>query len=161
MFDKPLASYKKKDELVTIAGALQILTTGTNPELIERIRDHLHQNPQLKQNHRFAGLFNMSRRRGPVQSARETTPIPATPPSSHHFPQFLPSETHTGHTAHTSCWQAVLQSPAPHMRPKPRPITRIMAQPAVVPHSLSYSSLEIINPLTYNLSSFAGSSSGS
>jgi len=28
------------DELVTIAGALQILTTGTNPELIERMRDH-------------------------------------------------------------------------------------------------------------------------
>ena len=66
--------------------------------------------PQLKQNHRFAGLFDMSRRRGPVQSARETTP---TPPPSHYFPQSLPSETHT------SCWQAVPQSPAPHMHPKP------------------------------------------
>lgn len=52
-------SYKCKDELVTITGALNILATGTNLELFSQIKDHFMVNPQLKQINHFAGLCNV------------------------------------------------------------------------------------------------------
>lgn len=64
-------------------GALQLLTTGTNAELIARIKLHLTENPQLEQNHRFVGLFHAGRRRGPVSITQTSleptaseTPVP-------------------------------------------------------------------------------------
>ena len=58
-FNKPLVSYKCKNELVTITGALNILATGTNLELFSQIKDHFMVNPQLKQINHFAGLCNV------------------------------------------------------------------------------------------------------
>ena len=78
IFDKPLTSYKRKDELVTIAGALKILATGTNPELFSRIKDHLTANPHLEKIDRFAGLFNVGRRRGPITTSQENTHLELT-----------------------------------------------------------------------------------
>ena len=55
--DHALTSYKKKDELLSIAGALQISDKGTIADLLSRIRLHMQLHPKLRENPRFAGLF--------------------------------------------------------------------------------------------------------
>ena len=57
MFDNSLSTYKHKDDLLTIAGTLQIMTTGTVPQLTVCIKEHLHTHPDLASNPRFSGLF--------------------------------------------------------------------------------------------------------
>ena len=54
-----LSTHKRKDDLLTITDALQIITTGTVPQLTARsgIKEHPHTHPDLASNPRFAGLF--------------------------------------------------------------------------------------------------------
>ncbi|KAG2069496.1 hypothetical protein BDR04DRAFT_1232253 [Suillus decipiens] len=48
---------KNTDDLVDIAGALQIFTVGTKPELLKAIKEYFESHPELKTDERFSGLF--------------------------------------------------------------------------------------------------------
>ena len=82
-FDNSLSAYKRKDDLLTIASALEIVTTGTVPQLTARIKDHLHTHPDLASNPRFAGLFKQGSRRyapygnKPGSHSEPTVTVPA------------------------------------------------------------------------------------
>ncbi|KAI9451760.1 hypothetical protein BJY52DRAFT_1351298, partial [Lactarius psammicola] len=58
-FTGRLAAYKK-DDLRALAIAVSVSDKGTNAELLARILDHFEQNPDMKHNSRFSGLFNKS-----------------------------------------------------------------------------------------------------
>jgi len=62
VFDRQFSAYKLKGELIVLAGALELDTTGTIPILKERIKFFLdsHKN-ELIQNPRFMGLFHARR----------------------------------------------------------------------------------------------------
>jgi len=62
VFDRQFSAYKRKDELIVLADALELDTTGTIPILKERIKVFLdsHKN-ELIQNPRFMGLFQVRR----------------------------------------------------------------------------------------------------
>jgi len=82
-FDNSLSTYKCKDDLLTIAGALQIATTGTVPQLTVHIKEHLHTHPDLASNPRFAGLFRQGGRQHANNSGSHSEPsmmaqVPAT-----------------------------------------------------------------------------------
>ncbi|KIL58603.1 hypothetical protein M378DRAFT_86304 [Amanita muscaria Koide BX008] len=92
VFDHTLASYTRKDELLSLAGALRISDKGTIPDLLSRIRQHMELHPELRENPRFAGLFQTSgargRRNGPAATAStseswsldaQSAPRPAPP----------------------------------------------------------------------------------
>src|SRR5438477_12821905 len=57
LFVDSLTSYKRKDDLIMLAGVLQIPTTGTVADLTARINAHLEAHLELEQNPRFTGLF--------------------------------------------------------------------------------------------------------
>ncbi|KAG2076945.1 hypothetical protein BDR04DRAFT_1227685 [Suillus decipiens] len=57
VFDGPLSSYKRKDDLITIAGALSLSRDGTVIDLTARIKEHLAGNPDCASQPRFAGLL--------------------------------------------------------------------------------------------------------
>ena len=138
IFDKPLTSYKRKDELVTIAGALKILATGTNPERFSRIKDHLTVNPHLEKIDRFVGLFNVGCRCGPITTSQENTHLELTS-----TPGNINNANETQVQAH----------------PRPRPLARKSAPEAGALQFQSHSSSDFIHPLAYkSLSSMAGSS---
>jgi len=63
IFGGSLSSYTRKEDLVGLARALQIVDSGTNPELKERIQRHLDNHPELADNERFTTLFNRRRTR--------------------------------------------------------------------------------------------------
>jgi hypothetical protein len=63
IFGGSLSSYTRKEDLVGLARALQIIDSGTNPELKERIQQHLDDHPELANNEHFATLFNRRRTR--------------------------------------------------------------------------------------------------
>ncbi len=64
VFDRQFSAYKRKDELIALAGALELDTTGTIPTLKERIKVFLDSHKdELIQNPRFMGLFR-ARARG-------------------------------------------------------------------------------------------------
>ena len=50
LFTDSLTSYKCKDDLIMLAGALQIPTTGTVADLTARIKAHLEAHLELEQN---------------------------------------------------------------------------------------------------------------
>ena len=60
-FTGRLAAYRKND-LRALAIALSLSDKGTNTELLSRIQNSFEQNPDLKQNLQFSGLFNRSRK---------------------------------------------------------------------------------------------------
>ncbi|KAG2070100.1 hypothetical protein BDR04DRAFT_1100559 [Suillus decipiens] len=60
---------KNKDDLIDIAGALQIFTVGTKPEL--SIKEYFELHPELKTDECFAGLFTGCSRTGQKQSFNE------------------------------------------------------------------------------------------
>ncbi|KAF8337758.1 hypothetical protein F5887DRAFT_890433, partial [Amanita rubescens] len=64
VFDHALTSYKKKDELLSIAGALQISDKGTIPDLLKHICQHMELHLELQENPCFAGLFHPSGAQG-------------------------------------------------------------------------------------------------
>lgn len=83
-FDQPLSSFKKKDELLSIAIALNLPTHGTVPVLNNRIKEHLQSHPDLANNRRFAGLFlraRLPRSRYPGSEATTTTQPSVTFPT--------------------------------------------------------------------------------
>ncbi|EGO20109.1 hypothetical protein SERLADRAFT_373548 [Serpula lacrymans var. lacrymans S7.9] len=57
VFDRSFASYKRKEDLIVIAGALGLPIDGTVKALIERIKSHLQGHKELADNPQFAGLF--------------------------------------------------------------------------------------------------------
>jgi hypothetical protein len=57
VFDGSLTSYKRKDDLVTIAGALSLPRDRTVVELTARIKEHLAVNPDCANQPRFAALL--------------------------------------------------------------------------------------------------------
>ena len=69
VFNCPLASYKRKDDLVALAGALSLPMEGTVAELVKEIKDHLTDNPTRENEPRFSGLFGTSRRRSSAMTA--------------------------------------------------------------------------------------------
>ena len=71
-FTLSLSSYKKKEDLIILAGALGLPTVGTNPQLYMRIKSHLDGHRDLASNPRFAGLFNLRGRNvGPLSVQSE------------------------------------------------------------------------------------------
>ncbi|KIL54744.1 hypothetical protein M378DRAFT_91977 [Amanita muscaria Koide BX008] len=86
VFAHTLTSYKKKDELLSIAGALQISDKGTIPELLNRIRQHMELHPELRENPCFAGLFQTpgarGRRNPATTSSSAQRPAEAFPPEA-------------------------------------------------------------------------------
>jgi len=69
VFDCPLASYKRKDDLVALAGALLLPMDGTVVELMKVIKGYLDKNPTRADEPRFKGLFGSSRKRSSAKSA--------------------------------------------------------------------------------------------
>ncbi|KAI0276873.1 hypothetical protein BC826DRAFT_1114014 [Russula brevipes] len=63
IFTDSLSSYKLKDDLIILAGALGLNTTGTVNDLNTQIRSHLSAHPELQRDARFSGLFSSNRRR--------------------------------------------------------------------------------------------------
>ena len=60
-FTGSLTSYKRKDDLVVLAGALELSTEGTVAELTLRIKAHLIAHPELASSDWFSGLFGRRR----------------------------------------------------------------------------------------------------
>ncbi|KAM6491483.1 hypothetical protein JOM56_013052 [Amanita muscaria] len=92
-FDNSLSAYKRKDDLLTIAGALQIVTTGTVPQLTARIKEHLHAHPDLVSNPRFAGLFGQRHANISGSHSEPTMTVPAAsllPTPSHSYSSSVP-----------------------------------------------------------------------
>ena len=94
VFDSPLSSYKLKDDLRTITGALGILTTGTVAELSTHVKEHLNGHPELVNNPRFSGLYQTGRRRvnhtqvgtsSNMESELQIQPPPSAPTSGPHL----------------------------------------------------------------------------
>ncbi len=56
-FVDPLSSYKWKDDLVALSGALGLKITGTVHKLLMQIKSHLNVHPEIQQNAHFSGLF--------------------------------------------------------------------------------------------------------
>ncbi len=56
-FVDPLSSYKQKDDLVALSGALGLKTAATIHKLITQIKSHLNMHPEVQQNACFSGLF--------------------------------------------------------------------------------------------------------
>ncbi|KAL4070505.1 hypothetical protein J3A83DRAFT_4243736 [Scleroderma citrinum] len=58
-FDSPLSTYKRKDDLVTIARALQIVVESkdTITALSKKTRARMDEDPTIAQNSRFSALF--------------------------------------------------------------------------------------------------------
>ena len=58
-----MSSYKRKDDLIILAGALGLETVGTVSKLARLIKSHLSDHPDIQLDPRFAGLFRNKRRR--------------------------------------------------------------------------------------------------
>ena len=80
VFTGSLSSYKQKDDLITLAGALQLDTTGTVAELGTRVKTYVEAHPELAENARFAGIFQHNR-----QVWAEDNPIQVVATSSTTF----------------------------------------------------------------------------
>jgi len=54
---EPLSSFKRKDNLVALSGALGLKTSGTINKLTSRLKTHLTTHPEIEHNPRFSGIF--------------------------------------------------------------------------------------------------------
>ncbi|KAM6496755.1 hypothetical protein JOM56_007228 [Amanita muscaria] len=104
VFDQALSSYKTKEPLLAIANALKISDKGTKADLINRIQQHLDNNPQLRDNPRFAGLFQIpgSRRRlnhteTPASESSSTSSSSATQAQVTQYQQAAPQPATAPH----------------------------------------------------------------
>ena len=61
-FVDPLLSYKRKDDLVALSGALGLKITGTIHELITQVKSHIDAHPKIQHNDHFSALFLPSQR---------------------------------------------------------------------------------------------------
>jgi len=89
-FDNSLSAYKYKANFLTIASALQIVTTGTLPQLTAHIKEHLHTHPDLASNPRFAGLFRQGGQWHANNSGSHSEPTMTVPATS-----LLPTPLHS------------------------------------------------------------------
>jgi len=73
-FESPLSAYKRKDDFVTIARALQIAVESkdTITTLTKKIKARMDENPAIAENSRFSALFGEPSRRG--QRSKRVTP---------------------------------------------------------------------------------------
>jgi len=111
VFTGRLLSYKK-DDLRALAKALTVGDKGTNSELLSKITDHFNQNPDLRSNSRYSGLFTKPTRSrngkavmraGPIEEKSNgqsndhdlseilSSPPPPDHPPWAHPPQHLPN----------------------------------------------------------------------
>jgi DDE superfamily endonuclease len=155
IFDSPLSSYKLKDDIRTIAGALGIATTGTVAELTACIKNHLRAHPELVNNPRFAGLYQTGRRRAKDTQLAATQQQPAA------NPPLPPTSESPG--LHFTALSALPHHPAFEIDPA---LTQSHQHgPVSQPSGLffySQSSSAPFDEATYNsLPSFAGSSNSS
>jgi hypothetical protein len=79
IFDGSLASYKRKDDLITIAGALSLPRDGTITELTARIKEYLAANPDCANQQRFSALLG-GKRNNTVAAAVSTSVQPSSVP---------------------------------------------------------------------------------
>lgn len=118
-FDVPMLQYKK-DNLLALSRALKISTEGNMKDLIARIKEHLHDHPELKENPRFTGLFPGSPPHGQAMSSAPSHPTHAnaavsTSATAHQTSYPTASFEFVSHdnTAHTTF--SVHQLPSPSM----------------------------------------------
>jgi hypothetical protein len=71
-FPEPLSSYKWKDDLIALSGALGLKASGTITELSAQLRAHLAMHPDIQHNPCFSGLFLTCRHRVDVGIALAT-----------------------------------------------------------------------------------------
>lgn len=102
-FDLPLTWYKLKDDLLTLALALQLPTTGLNAQdLRASILVHLNENMDtLRANPRFSGLYATQKRRRAANAAAPNGTLPVEqvrfqPPPP---PAFVPTHPASNATA--------------------------------------------------------------
>ncbi|KAG1818863.1 hypothetical protein EV424DRAFT_1323615 [Suillus variegatus] len=76
-------STKNKDDLIGIAGALQISTAGIKPELLRTIKEHFESHPEVKNNECFSGLFASCSCTGQKQTFNEGPSDENGPPATH------------------------------------------------------------------------------
>jgi hypothetical protein len=69
-FTGRMAAYKKCD-LRALAVALSLSDKGTNAKLLSRIQNCFEENPDLKWNSQFSGLFHRTERKGPATNEDE------------------------------------------------------------------------------------------
>ena len=96
VFDAPIASYKKRDDLLDIATAFEISKEGTVPIILKRIQAHMLSNPELADNPRFTGLFftgRRSRKRTMTNGSSEAAGLPAG--NGSHVAQLPPAPSST------------------------------------------------------------------
>jgi glutaredoxin len=80
-FDHPLASYKRNDGLIALAGSLALSMECTVVELVKAIKNYVAENPGRANEPRFSGLFGGSRERtAAMDSSSESSVDPSTPP---------------------------------------------------------------------------------
>ncbi|KAG2017412.1 hypothetical protein CC2G_015303 [Coprinopsis cinerea AmutBmut pab1-1] len=79
IFDRPLSSYKKREDLVILARVLNLSEAGKVVDIRQRLQGHLKaEQENLAGNPRFAGLFSRSQRRGATTSTTaQATPAPS------------------------------------------------------------------------------------
>ncbi|KIJ13527.1 hypothetical protein PAXINDRAFT_100625 [Paxillus involutus ATCC 200175] len=100
VFDAPLSSFRRKDEYITLAGALGISQDGTVEELKTRIKNYIADPTHaadIAQNPRFSGLFLA------VGKSRTKNPTaPDRPDHTHHvdFGISQSSATHQPYRQH-------------------------------------------------------------
>lgn len=94
---------KKPEDLHNIAAALRMSKTGLKAELLQRILQHFDDDPDLKKNPRYEGLFNPSHsRRCCLNNNAHTTELvqedTLPPPNKMHEPfEHQPQPPHTWH----------------------------------------------------------------
>ncbi|KAF8453581.1 hypothetical protein JB92DRAFT_3138215 [Gautieria morchelliformis] len=85
-FDSPLTTYKLKDDLRDISMALALDNTGTIPDLVAQIKEHMDPNPALASVPCFAALYLTNcrgRKRPMVDPTPSLVPTPDAPASVH------------------------------------------------------------------------------
>ena len=71
VFDCPLASYKRKDDLVALAGSPALPMEGAVLELVKVIKDHLAESPGRANEPQFSGRCGSSRKRTAAVASSE------------------------------------------------------------------------------------------
>ncbi|KAH9031356.1 hypothetical protein EDB85DRAFT_1891161 [Lactarius pseudohatsudake] len=130
-FTGRLAAYKKSD-LRALTIALSISDKGTNTELSSRIQNCFEQNPDLKRNSRFSGLFNRHIRERNLkpptnhEEAHPTVPTPGLPhqrypPHLPHVPNLVPNAmaSSSSYIFPTNHYINQYHTPAPIFYPQP------------------------------------------
>ena len=74
---------KTKADLQDIAQVLGLATDGQKKDILARINSHFNANPVLREDSRFEGIFNRTRRRPALHTENETSNFAGPSESSH------------------------------------------------------------------------------